>query len=298
MDKAFDSLVYENAAGGRVILSSPLVSQYWELRGRSGFTAPDVQLITEKYVNGNERIVNRIVEPRTVRINMIVVGKNNAMRDKIFFDMVKILMDTTRGEVGKLYIGRSDGRTVILNCAYSGGMNVVEEYDKFHRFTLEFYAADPYFYTLPITQSIEFSEGDVVTLAEDLYLGPWRLGWGRTKTTALVENKTGNVAEPIYEIAGSRMDIYIRNHSSRYSITFEDMDMAGGDTLVIDTRARYKSAYFKHADGSVSTALGSLVWSAVSLTLPMPEGQSYITAETFGEIYPLNITIMTASMSA
>ena len=298
MDKAFDSLVYENAAGGRVILSSPLVNQYWELRGRSGFTAPDVQLITEKYVNGNERIVNRIVEPRTVRINMIVVGKNNAMRDKIFFDMVKILMDTSKGEIGKLYVGRSDGRTVILNCAYAGGMNITEEYDKFHRFTLEFYAADPYFYTLPITQTLEFDKTKEVMLSDDLVLSWWYLGWGDTSGTLLVENRTGFPAEPIYEISGSRINLSIRNHSSRESITFRGMEMDHNDTLVIDTRSRYKSAYFRHADGSVSTALGYLTWSAVSLTLPMPAGQSYITATTFGELTPLYITIMTATLSA
>ena len=299
MDKAFDSLTFENAAGKRVILSSQNISQYWELRGRSGFTAPDVKLITEKYVNGNERIVNRIVSPRTVRINMIVTGKTTAICDRIFFDMVDVLMDTSKGEVGKLYVTRSDGRVVILNCAYSGGMNIKEEYTNFHRFTLEFYASDPWFYTLPIKQTVEFGgESSAITLSETLYLGSWRLGWGKTNGVALVENRTGAPAEPIYEIAGSRSDLSIRNHSSREGIKFKDMDMDGDETLVIDTRSRYKSAYFRHADGSVSTALGYLVWSAVNLSLPMPEGQSYISVETTGEIEPLEITIMTASLSA
>ena len=297
MDKVYKSLVYENAAGGRAVLSAASTDQYWELRGRTGFSAPDVRLITEKYVNGNERIVNRIVEPRTVTINMIVRGKTSAIRDKVFFSMVDVLMDTSKGEIGKLYVTRSDGRTVILNCSYSAGLDIQEQYRNFHIFTLEFYAADPYFYTLPITQTLEF-EPNVITLSDSLYLASWRLGWGNTSGTVLVENRTGNVGDPIYEITGTRMDLHIRNRSGRQEITFDDMDMEGGDVLVIDTRPRYKSAYFRHADGSTSTALGYLVWSAISLSLPMPKGRSYITATTFGEIQPLEITIMTALLSA
>lgn len=298
MDKVFRSLVYENASGIKTILSDRSISSYWELRGRSGFSAPDVKLITEKYVNGNERIVNSIVNPRTVRINMILKGKTSAIRDKIFFSMVDVLMDTSKGEIGKLYVTRSDGRTVILNCAYSGGMNIVEQYRLFHKFSVEFYAADPYFYTLPTTQTLMITDDRGFTLSDDLYLSSWRLGWGYMSGRLLAENRTGNTADPIYEISGTRMDLEIRNQSVRQNITFNDMDMDVGDTLVIDTRPRYKSAYFRHADGSVSTALGYLVWSAISLSLPMPEGNSYITLNTFGENSPMNITIMSALLSA
>lgn len=297
MDK-ISSLVYENAAGGRVVLSGSTVKQYWELGNRSGFTAPDVNLIKEKYVNGNERIVNRIIEPRTVSFVMVVTGKTEAIRDKIFADMVDILMDTSKGEVGKLYIGRSDGRTVILNCAYSGGLNFMEQCRTLHRFTLEFYASDPYFYTLPIKQSLTIGDEDGFTLSDTLYLSSWRLGWSNMTGTVVVENGTGNIAEPIYEIAGTRQDISIRNASARQSISFRDLEMNAGDALVIDTRQRYKSAYYKHSDGTVSTALGALVWSAVSLSLPMPEGKSYLSLSTFGENRPLEVTIMTASLSA
>lgn len=298
MDK-ISSLVYENAAGGRVVLSGSTVKQYWELGNRTGFTAPDVNLIKEKYVNGNERIVNRIIEPRTVSFVMVVTGKTEAIRDKIFADMVDILMDTSKGEVGKLYIGRSDGRTVFLNCAYSGGLNISEQCRTLHRFTLEFYAADPYFYTLPITQTVEFSNFTPITLAENLFLGIWRLGWGTLKGTAIVENRTGHLGEPIYEIAGTRNDFKIRNHSRQEQISFKHLDMANDDkSLVVDTRSRYKSAYVRHSDDTVSTALGSLEWSAISLSLPMPEGNSYISIETLGENHPLEVTIMTESLSA
>ena len=298
MHSVYKSLVYENAAGSRAVLSAESTEQYWELRGRSGFSAPDVRLVTEKYVNGNERIVNRIVQPRTVNINMIVRGKNSAIRDKVFFSMIDVLMDTSKGEVGKLYVTRSDGRTVILNCAYSGGLNVKEQYRNFHTFTLTFYAADPYFYTIPITQTLTFDSDAYLTLADDLFLGNIRLDWEVTSGMVLAENRTGGAADPIYEIQGTQQDIEIRNRSTRKSIIFENMNMDPGDVLVIDTRPKYKSAYYRHKDGTVSTALGCLKWSTISLSLPLPQGQSYLYARIYGMPNPLTITIMTALLSA
>lgn len=297
MDKVYKSLVYENAAGVRVVLSAPNMDQFWELRGRTGFSAPEVRLITEKYVNGNERIVNRIVEPRTVSINMIVRGKTSAIRDKVFFSMIDVLMDTSKGEIGKLYVTRSDGRTVILNCSYASGMNVEEQYRNFHIFTLEFYAADPYFYTLPDKQTVEFNDDDI-TLSDDLYLGDWRLGWGVMSATSIVTNQTGYEADPIYEIAGTRQSLEIRNHSLRKSLILSNLKMETGDVLVIDTRPKYKSVYIRHADRTIISALGSLSWSTISIDLPMPSGNSYITATTYGESTPLEITIMSQVLSA
>lgn len=297
MDKVFRSLVYENAAGGRVVLSAPNMTQYWELGGRSGFTAPSVKLITEKYVNGNERLINSILSPRTVRINMVLTGKTSAIRDKVFFSMVDVLMDTSKGDTGKLYVTRSDGRTVILYCAYSGGMDIEEQYRRFNLFTIEFYAADPYFYTLPIKQTLYFTDNSF-TLSDTLYLSDRTIGWGTMEGALLAENRTGNVANPVYEIAGTREDIEIKNASVRKSVKFTGLSLEPSDVLVIDTRPRYKSAYIRHADRTVDTALGSLSWSTISLDLPLPEGNSYITAKTFGVATPLDITIQTPLLSA
>lgn len=297
-DKVFESLVYENAAGVRTILSSPAITQYWELRGRSGFSAPPVEVITQKYVNGNVRVVNTIKQPRIVSINMIVTGKTAAQRDKYFFEMVNRLMDTTKGDVGKLYITRSDGLKVHLNCAYSSGLDVVDDYSTFHRFTLEFYAADPYFYGMESVQTAEWNEGNLLTLSQTLTLGYWCLGWGNLSATKLLTNKLYGSVDPIYEIEGVRKSIMIRNASVRTFIEFDGLQMANGDTLVIDTRERYKRAYIRHKDGTETTAMGALRWKTISLSLPVPPGESYLRAESVGENYPLNVIMMNQYLSA
>lgn len=297
-DNIFKTLVYENPSGVQTILSSPAMTNYWEVGRRKGFTAPQVKIITQKYVNGNVRIVNTIKEPRTVSVTMILTGKTEASRDKYFHDMVDRLMDTTKGDVGKLYIMRSDGLKVHLNCAYASGLDVVDQYKNLSKFTLEFYAADPYFYGVESIQTAEWNGGDIITLSQTLTLGQWCLGWGNLYTTKLLTNKLYGSVDPIYEIEGSRKSIMIRNASVKTFIEFDDLEMINGDTLVIDTRERYKRAYIRHADGTETTAMGSLRWKTISLSLPVPPGQSYLTAESVGEPSPLNVIMMNQYLSA
>ena len=297
-DKVFESLVYENAAGIKTILSSPTITQYWELRGRSGFSAPPVEVITQKYVNGNVRVVNTIKQPRTVRINMIVTGKTAAQRDKYFFEMINRLMDVSKGDVGKLYITRSDGLKVHLNCAYSSGLDVVDDYSTFHRFTLEFFAADPYFYSVENIQTVDVDEGTGLTLSETLMLNTWCLGFGNYKGTKLLTNRLNGSVDPIYEIKDPRNTLTIRNASVRTSIEFVGLEMRNDDLLVIDTRERYKRAYIRHPDGTETTAMGALRWKTISLSLPLPNGQSYLTVSTIGCESQLNVITMNQYLSA
>ena len=296
-DNIFKTLVYENPSGVQTILSSPAMTNYWEVGRRKGFTAPQVKIITQKYVNGNVRIVNTIKEPRTVSVTMILTGKTEASRDKYFHDMVDRLMDTTKGDVGKLYIMRSDGLKVHLNCSYASGLDVVDQYKNLSKFTLEFYAADPYFYGVESIQTAEWNEDDI-TLSDTLTLGIWCLGWNYLSTTKLLRNKLYGSVDPIYEIEGSRKNIMIRNSSVRTFIEFDDLHMTNGDTLVIDTRERYKRAYIRHADGTETSAMGSLRWKTISLSLPVPPGDSYLRAESMGANYPLNVIMMNQYLSA
>ena len=297
-DNIFKTLVYENPSGVQTILSSPAMTNYWEVGRRKGFTAPQVKIITQKYVNGNVRIVNTIKEPRTVSVTMILTGKTEASRDKYFHDMVDRLMDTTKGDVGKLYIMRSDGLKVHLNCSYASGLDVVDQYKNLSKFTLEFFAADPYFYGVESIQTAEWDEEDIITLSHTLTLGDWCLGWGNLNTTKLLKNKLYGSVDPIYEIEGARKNILIRNASVRTFIEFDNLEMTVGDTLIIDTRERYKRAYIRHADGTETTAMGSLRWKTISLSLPVPPGDSYLTAKSNGENYPLNVVMMNQYLSA
>ncbi len=297
-DNIFKTLVYENPSGVQTILSSPAMTNYWEVGRRKGFTAPQVKIITQKYVNGITRTVNIIKEPRTVAITMIMTGKTEASRDKYFHDMVDRLMDVSQGDVGKLYIMRSDGLKVHLNCSYTSGLDVVDQYKNLSKFTLEFFAADPYFYGVENVQTAEFDESGMITLSQTLTLGQWCLGWGNLSATKLLTNKLYGSVDPIYEIEGIRKSITIRNASVRTFIEFDNLEMESGDTLIIDTRERYKRAYIRHEDGTETTAMGALRWKTISLSLPVPPGDSYLTAESVGENYPLNVVMMNQYLSA
>ena len=145
MDK--NSLVYfVNSQGKKTVLSSPENRNYWELRGRRGFAAPDVDLFTQKFASGRTKFFGKTLKPRTCSLQLICKGKDTAELDKIFFDMLDTLLDNGSEAEGKLFLKRSDGTPVRLNCVYSGGMNVEEQYRRFRIFPVEFYAADPLFY--------------------------------------------------------------------------------------------------------------------------------------------------------
>jgi hypothetical protein len=297
--KAFESLIYENASGNRVILSDRSVSANWELVGRSGFSAPEVELITQKYINGQEKIVGRIIKPRTVSINMVVTGATTAQRDALFFDMVDKLINVGGGEIGKLWITRSDGSVVYLNCAYSSGLKVVEQYRKFHLFTLEFYAENPYFYSQDIVQDVELVESsEPITLSDDLYLNGWKLDWAMSGGVNMVTNPYTHQADPIYKISGVRVNLTILNSTISKSLQFDDLDMALGDAIVIDTRERQRSAYIEHPDGSVTDILGNLLWSNVDLSLPLAPGNNYLSVSSLGEAADLEISISMTALSA
>lgn len=140
------SAYFINSSGEQVVLSSDQNNQYWELVGRSGFTAPEVENFTEKFASGQVKYFGKALKPRSCSMRMVCCGKDTAERDRVFFNMVNILIDKYGTKEGKLYIRRSDGGMVYLNCVYSGGMNIVEQYKKFHIFTIEFYAVNPWFY--------------------------------------------------------------------------------------------------------------------------------------------------------
>ena len=148
MDNGFDLVYFINSQGRRVVLSSPENRNYWELRGRSGFTAADVDIFTEKMASGETMYFGKALKPRECFMRMICKGEDNAERDRLFFEMLSVLLDADGGGEGRLYVKTSSGATAYLNCVYSGGMNIVEQYQRFHLFTISFFAADPRFYVV------------------------------------------------------------------------------------------------------------------------------------------------------
>jgi hypothetical protein len=116
------------------------------MAGRYGFSAPEVEIFTKKFASGKTMYFGKALRPRTCGLRMICTGKDSAERDRLFFDMLDVLLDADGTGEGKLYVRSSGGRMLCLNCVYSSGMRIAREYRNLSRFTVEFYAADPWFY--------------------------------------------------------------------------------------------------------------------------------------------------------
>ena len=274
----FESLTFVNASGQEVFLSNPDITRWWELRGRAGFTAPDMDIITQKYANGVTRILRRMLKPRTVTVNMVVTGASTAERDTVFFEMVSRLMDVDGGNTGKLYVRRSDGSEVYLNCTYSSGLSIVEEYRKFHRFTLEFYAPDPYFYKDLEDEYIMVMVANYVTLSDTLMVGNYRkIGELLSKGSGVITNPSTENLQPVIRLQGVSGSITITNADSGYSIVISNLYMTAGQTLVIDTRDDSKNIYIENPDGTTIQAGQYLEWSNTDYEFPIIPGDNNIS---------------------
>ena len=274
----FESLVYVNSSGEEVELSTPATTKWWELRGRSGFTAPEIEIISQKYANGVTKILRRLLTPRTVTVNMVITGDTTAERDASFFSMVSKLMDLNGGETGKLYARRSDGSEVYLTCAYSSGLSIVEEYRKFHKFTLEFYAPDPYFYIDIPDVNIEVHEGNFLTLSDTLMVGNYhRIGEFDSEGSGVIYNNGTETLQPVIRLQGVDGSIQIANANSGYFINISGLTMSRAQTLVIDTRDDSKNIYLENPDGSTVQAGQYLEWSNQNFEFPIIPGENRIS---------------------
>ena len=267
MPNVFEALSFVNPSGKTVKISDTSVTKYWELRGRSGFAAPDVELITQKFANGTTKVLKRFIAPRTVRINMVLVGDTTAERDQYFAQMVRDLIDIGGGNVGQLYITRSDGTTVYLNCTYSSGLNVVDEYRKFHRFTLEFYASDPYFY----------KDQSWVTLLENASAN---LGSTIVGPPVTVVNDGDAPIQPVIKITNSVSDIaawltFRINNEGKLFVHFRNINTY--QKFVIDTRDYSRDLYIINYDNTITSAWKDLSWGSSSMNLNIPVGTTTVS---------------------
>ena len=146
MDKLTEIVYFENSQNKRVVLTSPQNKNYWEIKGRKGFSAPDVDLYSETMASGKTIYFGKYIKPRHCSLQMVCKGRTTAERDRLFYDLLETLIDKDSNDEGKLYLRKSDGAQVYLNCVYEGGMNIEKEYKIFSFFNIEFFAADPLFY--------------------------------------------------------------------------------------------------------------------------------------------------------
>lgn len=277
-DKNYSSLVYVNAKGIRTVLADRAVKTHFELKGRSGFTAPEVELITQKYFEGTTKILKRQLQPRTVTISMMVTGKTEYQRDALFFQMINQLMDVSGGEVGKLYVKRSDGSTVYLNCAYSSGLSVTEDYRRFQQFDLEFFAADPYFYRDLEFVPISLPPEAKITLRDRLLLGAGHvLGETTGEGYGVVKNNGYESILPVIKAKRINGSFRITNNTTGQTLALNNIVTDADQTLVIDTRGNTKSIKIVNDDGTWISAGQYLDWSNINMEFEIASGDNDIS---------------------
>lgn len=272
-----DYLCFENSSGQEVILSSPDITKWFELRGRTGFTAPEIDLITQKYANGKTKILKRQLKPRTVTVTMMVTEESEAERDRVFFEMISRLMDVDGGDTGKLYVRCSDGMIVYLNCAYSSGLSVEEEYRRFQRFTLEFYAPDAYFYRDLDDMTVEVEYGGFLTLSDTHLFGNHKMGEFDSTGSGIIVNTGIEILQPVIRLQRVNGTVTISNEDTGDVISMKNMSMTEGQTLVIDTRDDSKNIYIENPDGSTQQAGQNLDWSNQDYEFPIIPGNNHIS---------------------
>ena len=292
LSEPYDDVYYLTADGDSIPLSAPWLKTMWELIGRQGFEAPDLKIQKTTYANGSQKIISVQPKERTVKLKMACVGESKRERDEVFQDLVRRLCLTGTGmEPGKLILRRYNGARVYLSCVYSAGLNIVEQYRRFHLFDLQFVAADPYFYDFdPVDAGFaEPSGNQSLYLAEDLYLSDDTYLLGSDWLQSIITND-GTDFYPVIRITGPAFNIAFTNQTTGKVLAMEDdFTIRAGETLTIDTsestRAVILSSGQKETDVTHRIALGStLDWPIIhgENLITVPYTSAMISAEGYG----------------
>lgn len=279
MDDVYESLIFENTLGERIELSVAGNSELWEVIGRTGFSAPPVEMVTQRYANGMTKMLRRLISPRTVSVSMVVRGDTREERDAVFFDMIGKLFGRSGDGEGKLHVMRSDGSEVYLNCIYSDGLDTLtEQYKKFHRFTLSFYAPDPYFYHDLTPVEIRIPPTNMLTLSNLLQVGNYhKIGEYTGEGEGVIYNASQVAINPVIKLKSPRGNCTIENQTTGERIVLSGLLLAQDDTLIIDTTERGKGIFVQHADGTRSPAGQYLDWESLDFDFHIAVGVNEIS---------------------
>ena len=266
-----DDLIYfVNSRGKTTYLATPNNRNCFVLAGRYGFSAPEVDIFTQKFVSGKTEFFGKALKPRTCGLQMLVRGKDQAERDNIFYSMLDVLLDADGEGEGKLYVKRSDGSMVCLNCIYSSGMRAADQYKNFRSFAVEFYAADPWFY-------VE-RKNNIYT--DELDINDVTVNWNITPSYWVeMEYKYDGIGTDTYFMAG----VSVPNVGSS-SIQLWTEDLTAGDTLVISTKDGVSYVRDEYGKKTFYKYLSKLLIPAGTLRTVTPlGGGSTAIREAFAE---------------
>lgn len=285
-------LSYVTNKGVEVVLDNYETEKtIWELYGRTGFEAPAINFIDEQYADGVIETVAVTIPARDVTVNLVVHGKTRLQRNEVLHGIVNQIIEYgARTSWGKLKVEQADGTIVYLNCFYSGGLESQAESDPLtHLLSLNFHAADPYFYESTLTQTIfQDTEQSGLYLGDSVYLSDTMyLEGGSLSTDTWVEN-SGQLTYPIMKVRGPAKSIKIENLTANTKIEIKnDYLLLVGETLRIDCRDRHRGITHISAVG-VETDRTDLLELGSSLVFPLLSGANRIKlthTETTAETY-------------
>ena len=270
MDRSdFQEYVYfVNSRGKKITLVSPQNNNYWELSGRSGFSAPTFEPLTEQMADGSTKYLGKLMQPRELTMNMVCVGKDRAELDRVFFDMVNGLIDADGLGEGKLYVKKSDGAMAFINCVYIDGAETLKQHRFLKSFSLHFYAANPYWYTVsgPITFERLWIDYD------------WQLTvTNPTEMDGIAELIVSDFGKP-YDTSGWYIQGYFENLDTDKKISFLGLEMNHRyDRLVMKLNRDVYDIYYQDRAGQKSSdALNGIDWDNTDFGFCIVPGTNHI----------------------
>ena len=273
-DGVYPALYYVTSAGDEIPISTPAIDKYWELYGREGFNAPEIRTEQRQYADGSTRTLSAQLEPRDLSVKMVLNGKTTVERDRIYRDIAaRLIRIGSFDDWGRLRVRRSDGKWVVINCLYTGGMNVSDDLPRIRQFQLDFHADDAYFYDEQETVLRSSTLSRLIYLNRGLFLGNWTLTGGLTNLT--IDND-GEKCYPVIEVDGPASVIRVRNRTTGETLALDpSFSLLAGQTLTIDCR-EHRQAITLHSGDTESDMTHKLALGS-SLDWALAKGSNVIS---------------------
>ena len=274
-----NQIYFVNSQGKRAVIASAENRNFFEMKGRSGFSAPDVDVFTERMTSGAVKYFGKTLKPRTVSIKMLCRGDSQPERDAVFFEMLNTLLDANGKGEGRLYVRRSDGARFFLNCVYTGGMQIAEEYRRFKKFTLSFYAVDPTFYqdAAPVVISQKPQQIGIDNLS----------GTNMGFEMVIADFYEGYDPEGVWEIDGT-----VKNLTTDKQLKFRHwkdvgnimryIDIPNTYRMIVDLRDIQKNIYLETEKGERASANEVIVYDGTDLDFAIVPGLNNIEVNLSG----------------
>ena len=269
----FPYLSYVTADGDEIVLSCEGYKNWWECYGRKGFGAPKLNNVTRQYADGSTDTLAMIIKPRTMVVQMFLLGKSSYERDNMLRDIiVRLVQVGEKKSWGKLKLMRSDGKMLAIDCVYTGGLDdIVDEYPNIQQFDLEFYSGNGYFYDEEEKTATYVKIDNSIYLEEDRYLSDSLYLVGNIMRLSI--DNEGELFYPIVEIDGPASAIGVTNHTTGLLLAIDaNIQLLAGQKLIFDCQEHSRGITLRYAGGSTADyseklRLGAtLVWPIVKGT--------------------------------